>query len=82
MKDIYLDHNATTPVLPGVLAAMLPFFEESPGNPSSEHTAGGKARTAIERARDCSSIPKPPDCLLSQHLRLGFMDMMGIIEHP
>lgn len=52
MKDIYLDHNATTPVLPGVLAAMLPFFEKSAGNPSSGHTAGGKARTAIERARD------------------------------
>ena len=30
------------PVLPGVLAAMLPFFEESPGNPSSGHTAGGR----------------------------------------
>lgn len=52
MKDIYLDHNATTPVLPGVLAAMLPFFQENPGNPSSEHTAGSKARAAIERARD------------------------------
>ena len=52
MKDIYLDHNATTPVLPGVLAAMLPFFQESPGNPSSGHTAGSKARTAIGRARD------------------------------
>jgi len=52
MKDIYFDHNATTPVLPGVLAAMLPFFEENSGNPSSGHTAGAKARTAIERARD------------------------------
>jgi cysteine desulfurase len=52
MKEIYLDHNATTPILPSVLEAMLPFFEESPGNPSSGHTAGGKARTAIEHARD------------------------------
>ncbi len=52
MKDIYLDHNATTPVLPGVLSAMLPFFEENSANPSSAHTAGSKARTAIERARN------------------------------
>jgi cysteine desulfurase len=66
MKDIYLDHNATTPVLPGVLAAMLPFFEESPGNPSSGHTAGGKARTAIERARDqiADLVGGPPDNVL------------------
>jgi cysteine desulfurase len=49
--DIYLDHNATTPVLPDVLAAMLPFFLESPGNPSSAHTSGIKARNAIEYAR-------------------------------
>ncbi len=66
MKDIYLDHNATTPVLPGVLAAMLPFFEESPGNPSSGHTAGGKARTGIERARDqiADLVGAPPDNVL------------------
>jgi cysteine desulfurase len=66
MKNIYLDHNATTPVLPGVLAAMLPFFEKSPGNPSSGHTAGGKARTAIERARDqiADLVGAPPDNVL------------------
>jgi cysteine desulfurase len=66
MKDIYLDHNATTPVLPDVLAAMLPFFEANPGNPSSGHTAGGKARTAIERARDqiAQLIRAPADNVL------------------
>jgi cysteine desulfurase len=66
MKSIYLDHNATTPVLPGVLAAMLPFFQESPGNPSSGHTAGSKARTAIERARDqiAELVDAPPDNVL------------------
>lgn len=51
MQGIYLDHNATTPVLPDVIAAMLPFFQQSTGNPSSAHTAGIEARTAIERAR-------------------------------
>jgi cysteine desulfurase len=66
MKDIYLDHNATTPVLPSVLAAMLPFFRDSPGNPSSSHTVGSKARTAIERARDqvAELVGAPPDNVL------------------
>jgi cysteine desulfurase len=52
MQGIYLDHNATTPVLPPVLAAMLPFFREAPGNPNSAHTPGAEARSAIEAARD------------------------------
>jgi cysteine desulfurase len=45
---------------------MLPFFEESPGNPSSGHTAGGKARTAIERARDqiADLVGAPPNNVL------------------
>ncbi len=52
MKSIYLDHNATTPVLPEILAAMLPFFREMPGNPNSAHTPGAEARSSIEAARD------------------------------
>lgn len=48
---IYLDHNATTPVLPEVLAAMLPYLGEHFGNPSSGHPYGQRARQAIERAR-------------------------------
>ena len=51
-RGIYLDNNATTPVLPEVLAAMLPFFREVPGNPNSAHTPGAEARSAIEAARD------------------------------
>lgn len=51
MKRIYLDNNATTPVLPPVLEAMLPFFSEQFGNPSSAHIQGLEAREAIERAR-------------------------------
>lgn len=48
---IYFDNNATTPVLAEVREAMLPFFEDSFGNPNSVHQVGNKARVAIERAR-------------------------------
>jgi len=48
---IYLDNNATTPVDPRVREAMLPFFVEQFGNPSSPHAAGRVAREAVERAR-------------------------------
>lgn len=48
---IYLDANATTPVLPEVLAAMTPFFTERFGNPSSAHQGGQTTRAAVERAR-------------------------------
>jgi cysteine desulfurase len=48
---IYLDANATTPVLPEVLAAMHPFWTEGFGNPSSAHAHGQRTRAAVERAR-------------------------------
>jgi len=49
---IYFDHHATTPVAPEVVAAMLPFFGERFGNPSSRHHAfGQEAHEAVERAR-------------------------------
>jgi len=51
MKRVYFDHNATTPVAPEVLAAMLPYFSESYGNASSIHAYGQDARGAVERAR-------------------------------
>ena len=51
-KRIYLDHAATTPVHPQVLEAMLPFFGESFGNPSSMYLRGRNALEAIEHARD------------------------------
>jgi len=50
-RFIYLDHAATTPVDPRVVEAMLPYFEEKFGNPSSIHRAGGEARAAVEKAR-------------------------------
>jgi cysteine desulfurase len=49
---IYLDHNATTPVAPEVLEAMLPYLREAYGNASSMHSAGQKARAAVDAARD------------------------------
>jgi cysteine desulfurase len=49
---IYLDHHATTPVLPEVVEAMRPFWSDNFGNPSSAHTVGRKARQALEDARE------------------------------
>ncbi|HEU0133141.1 MAG TPA: cysteine desulfurase family protein [Mycobacteriales bacterium] len=49
---VYLDHAATTPMLPEVLAAMTPFFLTEPGNPSSLHASGRRARRAVEEARE------------------------------
>ncbi len=48
---IYLDHNATTPLDPRVLEAMLPWLGERYGNPSSPHRLGHEARSAVEAAR-------------------------------
>ena len=52
MQRIYFDHNATTPVEPEVLDAMLPFLSGEYGNASSIHTFGQKARAAVETARE------------------------------
>ena len=51
MERFTLDANATTPVLPEVLDAMLPYFTTSAGNPSSAHYSGQRARSAVEQAR-------------------------------
>jgi len=51
-QKIYLDHAATTPVHPDVLAAMLPYFGNHYGNPNSLHSFGRDSRRAIEAARD------------------------------
>lgn len=51
-SPIYLDHNATTPIHPAVLEAMLPYLRENFGNPSSGHVYGKRARAAVERARE------------------------------
>jgi cysteine desulfurase len=49
---VYLDHNATTPIHPDVLAAMLPYLRDVFGNPSSIHRFGREARQAVDEARE------------------------------
>jgi len=49
---VYLDHNATTPIHPDVLAAMLPYLHDVFGNPSSIHRFGREARQAVDEARE------------------------------
>lgn len=49
---VYLDYNATTPLAPQALQAMLPFLEGGHGNPSSIHAAGREARAAVDDSRD------------------------------
>ncbi len=51
-SPIYLDHNATTPLLPEVVEAMLPNLREHFGNPSSGHVYGARAKAAVTRARE------------------------------
>jgi cysteine desulfurase len=52
VSRIYLDHNATTPLDPRVLDAMLPILREGFGNPSSLHWFGQQARAAVDMARE------------------------------
>jgi cysteine desulfurase len=49
---IYLDYAATTPVHQRVLDAMMPYFRENYGNPSSVHRLGQKAEAAVDAARE------------------------------
>ena len=51
MRRVYLDHAATTPTHPEVVKAMLPYFTDAFGNPSSIYSCGQEARGAIEEAR-------------------------------
>ncbi len=52
MRRIYLDHAATTPTHPEVVKAMLPYFADAFGNPSSIYSLGQKAKAAVEEARE------------------------------
>lgn len=52
MRHVYLDYNATTPVLPEVLEVMLRYYRDAFGNPSSVHRYGREARIAVDEARD------------------------------
>ena len=52
MQPVYLDHNATTPLRPEVLEAMLPYLQTHFGNPSSIHGVGRRAKQGLETARE------------------------------
>ena len=52
MKRVYLDNNATTPLHPEVLEAMLPFYKDLFGNPSSVHQFGRSVKVRLEEARE------------------------------
>jgi cysteine desulfurase len=52
METIYLDNNATTPLLPAVWEAMRPFLTDAYGNPASAHRVGRRARQGLEDARE------------------------------
>jgi cysteine desulfurase len=52
MVPVYLDYNATTPLRPEVVDAMLPYLREHFGNPSSVHWAGRRAKQGLEEARE------------------------------
>jgi cysteine desulfurase len=64
MRRIYLDANATTPLLPEVFEAMRPFWMEHYGNASSIHQQGQQARGAVEQAR--SAVARFLHCLNSE----------------
>jgi cysteine desulfurase len=51
-QPLYLDYNATTPLDPAVIAALVPYLEEHFGNPSSSHAFGARAKAAVDRARE------------------------------
>jgi len=59
-RPIYLDHNASTPVLPEVLETMLPYLSGHYGNPSSAHVYGRAMREGVERARE--QVARLIDC--------------------
>ncbi|HWY76520.1 MAG TPA: cysteine desulfurase family protein [Verrucomicrobiae bacterium] len=54
--SIYLDFNATTPVHPAVLEAMLPYFSDKFGNANSIHSVGQRSRAAVDRARESVAV--------------------------
>ncbi len=63
-KQVYLDYAATTPIEPRVMRAMMPYFSEEFGNPSSYHYYGQSAENALENARD--KVAKYFQCLPSE----------------
>jgi len=70
---IYLDHNATTPVLPEVREAMLPYLGEECGNPSSSYRFGSHLKSKIEAAREQVAVRHP-----IEYMVMGMIDNVEI----
>ncbi len=83
-REVYLDYVATTPVLPEVLEAMLPYFREAFGNPQSIHSWGDRAREAVEEARGqvAALINGAPDEIIftSSGTEANNMALKGIVQ--
>jgi cysteine desulfurase len=98
MTPIYLDNNATTPLLPAVWEAMRPFAVDVVGNPASAHAAGRRARRALEDAREqvAALLDAHPDEVVftsgaTESNNLALLSLAGdppgqlissLIEHP
>jgi cysteine desulfurase len=85
MNRVYLDHNATTPVEPEVLSAMLPYLSGEYGNAASIHTFGQRARAAVETAREQVAAligARPQEIVLtSGGTESDNHAIFGIVEH-
>lgn len=81
---IYLDHNATTPLHPAVLDAMLPYLSTHFGNPSSSHVYGRRAKEGVElaRARVASLLGCDPEevCFTSGGTEASNLAIRGVCE--
>jgi cysteine desulfurase len=86
MDPIYLDNNATTPLLPAVWDAMHPYFTQVFGNPASAHAFGRKARRALEDSRErvASLLDAHPDEVLftSGATESNNLALPGLSDHP
>jgi cysteine desulfurase len=86
MRRVYMDSNATTPLLPEVLEAMRPYFLEQFGNASSIHHHGQQARAAVERSRE--SVAKLFNCRAAEIIftsggtESDNLALFGLIEGP
>ena len=86
MTPIYLDHNATTPLLPEAWEAMRPVLAGAFGNPSSAHHAGRQARQHLEDARErvAALLGAHPDEVIftSGATEANNLAIFGLVEDP
>src|SRR6266403_2200266 len=82
MNRVYLDHNATTPVEPDVLQAMLPYLSGEFGNAASIHTFGQRARAAVETAREQVAVLNTCQALEKRDVEVSYLpvDRDGLVS--